>query len=197
MIVNSTDKLLSNWRASPSQHVHCDIVQQCQNLLLEIFGFISFDYDLDVLGEYGSNQNELTKALYHFISSCALVFYAPRIVGIIYTKLSRQHREARATIERYVYQLIDNEMTQSKESRAQRKRTCLIASLVDSLQEDEKAEAKKSEDEKKGKSNLIYISLFRLKCFKLFIYCIALENNTFVTMRIFQVRQFSTVWERS
>ncbi|CAF1278630.1 unnamed protein product [Adineta steineri] len=70
----------------------------------------------------------------------------------MYTKLSRRHRRAKSIITRYIYQMIDNEMTASEESRAQRKRTCLIASLIASLQEDEEMEAKKSENEKKGLS---------------------------------------------
>ncbi|CAM4797688.1 unnamed protein product [Rotaria magnacalcarata] len=152
LIVDCTDKLLSNWSAMPSHHVHCDIVRQCQNLLLEIFGLISFDYNLDTLNEYDSNKNELTRALHVFMSSCALVFYSPPIVGTLYTNLNYRHRQAKAIIERHIYQLMDNEMAQTREARAERKRTCLIASLVASLQEDEEAEAKKSEDEKTGKS---------------------------------------------
>ncbi|CAF2050461.1 unnamed protein product, partial [Rotaria magnacalcarata] len=148
LIVDCTDKLLSNWRTSPSQHIHCDIVEQSQNLLLEIFGLISFDYDLETLSGRTSSQNELTKALHDFMSACELVFYSPSIVGVIYTKLSRQHRQAKTTIARYICQMIDNEMDATPESRAQRKRTCLIASLVASLQEDEAAESKKSEEEK-------------------------------------------------
>ncbi|CAF1027141.1 unnamed protein product [Rotaria sordida] len=44
--------------------------------------------------------------------------------------------------------MMDNEFDQSKESRIQRKRTSLIASLVASLQKDEHIEAKKNEQEK-------------------------------------------------
>ncbi|CAF4178546.1 unnamed protein product, partial [Rotaria sordida] len=43
---------------------------------------------------------------------------------------------------------MDNEFDQSKESRIQRKRTSLVASLVASLQKDEHIEAKKNEQEK-------------------------------------------------
>ncbi|CAF3484987.1 unnamed protein product [Rotaria socialis] len=129
LVVDCTDKLLSNWSAMPSHHVRCDIVRQCQNLLLEIFGLISVDYNLDALNEYDSNHNELTRALHVFMSSCALIFYSPPI-------------------------LMNNEMAQTRESRAERKRTCLIASLVASLQEDEEAKAKKSEDEKTGLSRV-------------------------------------------
>ncbi|CAF1013706.1 unnamed protein product [Adineta steineri] len=152
LIVDCTDKLLSNWRISSSQHIHCDIVAQCQNLLLQIFGLISFDYDLEALDQDDPSKNELTKALHDFMSACELVLVAPRILGVMYTKLSRRHRRAKSIITRYIYQMIDNEMTASEESRAQRKRTCLIASLIASLQEDEEMEAKKSENEKKGLS---------------------------------------------
>jgi hypothetical protein len=159
LIIDCTDKLLSNWRARPSQHIHCDIVQQCQKLLLEIFGLISFDYDLETLDECNSSQNELTKALHDFMSTFEWIFLLPSIVGTIYTKLSPQHRRAKAIIERYIYQMIDNEMAETQESIAQRKRTCLIASLVASLQENEEAEAKKSENEKKGKIYVIRVCL--------------------------------------
>ncbi len=162
LIVDCTDKLVSHWRACPSHYIHCNIVQQCQKLLLQIFGLISFDYDLEAFSEDESNQNELTKALHDFMSACEVVFFSSPIVGTIYTKLSRRHQQAKAVIARYIHNMIDNEMTASRESIAERKRTCLIASFVASLQEDEEAEAKKSEDEKKGKSYLIH---FIFDCF--------------------------------
>lgn len=157
LILTCTDKLLARWRASPHQHIHRDIVQQSQNLLLEIFGLISFDYDLDTISGRTSSQNELSKALQDFMNACELVFFTPSIVGNIYTKLSRRHQRSKATIARYIHRMIDNEMAATPESRAERKRTCLIASFVASLQEDEDAESKKSEDEKKGKTYFVSI----------------------------------------
>lgn len=151
LIMNCTDKLLSNWHAKSIEHIHRDIVQQCQNLLLEIFGLISFDYDLGTLDDHDSNRNELTHALQEFMNSMLLIFFSPKLIGSLYTKLSRRHQQAKATLERYIYQMIDNEMMETKEFRAERKRTCLVASLVDSLQDDEEAEAKKKEDEIRGK----------------------------------------------
>ena len=47
--------------------------------------------------------------------------------------------------------MIEQELAKNLESIAQRKRTSLIASLVSSLQQDEKEEAKKNEEDKKGK----------------------------------------------
>ncbi|CAF1316755.1 unnamed protein product [Rotaria sordida] len=48
--------------------------------------------------------------------------------------------------------MIDQELAEPSEAREHRKKTSLIASLVDSLQTDEKAEESKHEEEKKGLS---------------------------------------------
>jgi hypothetical protein len=55
--------------------------------------------------------------------------------------------------------MIEQELGETEESRTQRKRTSLIASLVASLQPDEKLEATKREEDKKGKDyfNIFYI----------------------------------------
>ncbi len=151
LIIDCTDKLLSNWRARPSQHIHCDIVQQCQKLLLEIFGLISFDYDLETLDECNSSQNELTKALHDFMSIFEWIFFLPPILGTIYTKLSPQHRRAKAIIERYIYQMIDNEMAETQESIAQRKRTCLILHWLPHCKRTKKRKRKRVKMRKKVK----------------------------------------------
>ncbi|CAF2800141.1 unnamed protein product [Rotaria sp. Silwood2] len=150
VIVDCIDKLLTNWRVYPSEHVHCDIVKQSENLMLAIFGWIAFDYDLDTF-DHG-NKNELTQALESYLSILEMVTYSPRIFNLIYMKLSHRHREVKNTIERYLCRMIDNELDQSEESRMQRKRTSLIASLVASLQKDEYIEGKKSEQERTGLS---------------------------------------------
>jgi cytochrome P450 len=152
VIVDCTDKLLDIWRTRANQHLHLDIVQQCQNLLLQIFGLIAFDYDLETLNDDGkSGNNELTKALQDFLSTFEKIIFSPSIVGAIYVKLSRRYRRAKAIIERYIDKMIEQELAESPESVAQRKRTCLIASLVASLQKVEQFEATQSEEEKKGK----------------------------------------------
>jgi hypothetical protein len=46
--------------------------------------------------------------------------------------------------------MIERELNENPKSRLERKRTCLIASLVDSLQQDENAEAMKNEEDRKG-----------------------------------------------
>lgn len=64
VIVECVDKLLDIWRADSSEKVHVNIVQQCQNLVLAIWGFIAFEYDLETLNDTNvSSKNELTRAL--------------------------------------------------------------------------------------------------------------------------------------
>ncbi|CAF1008908.1 unnamed protein product [Rotaria sordida] len=153
LIVDCVDKLLAKWRLSPPGHIYVDIVIQCQNLLLLIFGLIAFNYDLETLddNENGSD-NELTRELRDLLSTMEIVLFSPPVVTNIYLKLSRRHRRAKAIIERYLYRIIEQELNENSESMAQRKRTSLIASLISSLQTNEKLEAIKHDEEKKGLS---------------------------------------------
>ena len=151
IMIDGTDKLLDRWRTRPAEHVHTDIVEQCQNLLLEIFGMIAFDYDLETLNENRSgNKNELTEALRHIMSIFRIIIYTPSIVSTTYMKLSPRYQRARAIVERYLNNMVEQELSESLDSRAERKKISLIASLVSSLQTDEKTEATKKEEEKKG-----------------------------------------------
>jgi len=163
---------LNKWRASPAEKVHLDIVQQCQNLLLVIFGFIAFDYDLETLDDDSTtSNNDLTQALRDLLSIFHTTIHSPIFVSNIYLKLNPRYRRARATIERYCNQIIEQELAENPESIAQRQRTSLIASLVSSLQQDERAEAKKSEEEKKGKFKL-YVKNWKCELFSAVGKCI-------------------------
>ncbi|CAF1292294.1 unnamed protein product [Rotaria sordida] len=148
LIIDCTDELLNNWRSSSSDHIHCDILQQCQNLVMEIFGFIGFDYDFGTLR--GTDNNELAQALKNYIGTWEFGSYLPSFLFGAYLKLSPKCRRTHTTIKRHLYRMIEQELIETPESRAQRKKTSLIASLVASLQTDEQAEERKSEEEKKG-----------------------------------------------
>ena len=151
LIIDYTDKLLNNYRREPLHKVHTDIIDQSQNLLLAIFGYIGFDYDLETLNDDGRpSDNELTRALHYMMGTFQMVFYFPRFVTAVFLQLSPRYRHSRKVIEKYLKQMIDKEMSESAESRAERKRTCLIASLVASRQLNEQEEANKPEEEKKG-----------------------------------------------
>jgi hypothetical protein len=143
---------LTRWQTynNDSTEVHLNMIEQSQQLLLSIFGYIAFDYDLQTLdNEYNSQKNELTQALHVHLGAVTIAILLPRIIGRIYL-LNPAYRQALSTIDRYLEQMIEQELRETPEMRAQRKRTSLIASLVDSLQQDEKLEAKKSEEDKKG-----------------------------------------------
>jgi hypothetical protein len=130
-----------------------DIMEQCQNLLIAIFGFIAFNYDLETLNDdIDAGNNKLAQAIRIVLGVTGTVVHLPNILGVIYLKLSSRYRRAQATIKQYCTQIIDHELKQNSESIAQRKRSSFITSLISSLQQDEKIEAMKSEEEKIGRN---------------------------------------------
>ncbi len=152
-IIDCTDKLLTRWRTynNDSTQIHLNIIEQCQQLLLSIFGYVAFDYDLQTLDdEYNSQKNELTQALHIHLEAALFCIQLPTIIGRIYLSLNPRYRRARAIIDRYLQQMIQQELRETPQMRAERKKTSLIASLVDSLQQDENLEEKKSEENEKG-----------------------------------------------
>ena len=161
LIIDCTDKLLDQWRSQTENdpnHIHLSIVEQCQNLSLAIFGFIGFDYDLQTLEEPTVNKdNKLRKSLSDFLKIFLLTIPIPTFISKIYLKISPRYRHAMITISDYINQIIEQEQRKTPEEIAERRRTSLIASLVGSLQQDEKAEAAKSEEEKKGEYRPSYL----------------------------------------
>ncbi|CAF0778546.1 unnamed protein product [Adineta steineri] len=156
IIVDCTDKLLDQWRLKTDidpNYIHLNIVDQCQNLSLAIFGFIGFDYDLQTLNEYSTNKkNKLRLALSDFLKIFLVTIPIPTFLSRIYLKISPRYRHAMITISTYLNQIILQEQRKTPEEIDERKRTSLIASLIGSLQQDEKLEAIKPEQEKKGLS---------------------------------------------
>jgi hypothetical protein len=149
---------LSRWRADSTPRIHVNISEQCHELLLAIFGIIAFDYDLETLdGESGAGRNELTIALRDFLSTFQMTLQLPNFIAAVYLKFSSRYQRAHTIIEQYLYRMMEREIAQSKEVVEQRKRTCLIASLVGSLQNDEAMEAKKRDEDKKGMFLLLVI----------------------------------------
>lgn len=155
LFVDCTDQLLNQWRSITEidpTHVHRNIVDQCQNLSLAIFGFLAFDYDLQTLEETNINRkNELTEALNDLLEIFIHTTRLPNFLSRLYVKLSPRCQRARATIEKYLYQIIEHEQRQAPEAMITQKRKSLIASLVSSLQQNEDAESRKPEEVRKGK----------------------------------------------
>ncbi len=119
-------------------------------MLLQIFGQIAFDYNLETLENKGNNL--LTQALNDMLNVLDIIYYAPRTFAIVYLKLHFRYQRARRIIDQYLNQMIEQELNENLQSPLERKRTCLIASLVASLQQDENVEAMKNEEARKGLS---------------------------------------------
>ncbi len=154
LIIDCTDKLLDQWRSTTDRdpnHIHVNIVDQCQNLSLSIFGFLAFNYDLQTLEESNINKkNKLTQALNDFLDIFVHTTRLPISLSELYLKFNPRYQRARTVIDEYLNQIIEQEQRKTPEEIAEQKRTSLIASLVTSLQSDEKAEAAKPEQERKG-----------------------------------------------
>jgi cytochrome P450 len=152
-IIDCTDQLLTRWRTfnNDTTQVHLNMIEQCHQLLLAIFGYVAFDYDLQTLDdECNYQKNELTHALNIYENAAWIVVHLPTIIARIYLLLNPQYQQAKSTINRYLQNMIEQELRETPETRAERKRTSLIASLVNSLQHDEKLEEKKLEEDKIG-----------------------------------------------
>jgi len=151
-IINCTDKLLARWREidDPTK-IYLNMNEQTQQLLLASFGFIAFDYDLHTLDdECEKGKKELVCAMDVFLNTAMRVIEMPLIIGHIYLFFNFKYQRARRIIDQYTQRMIDQELAESMEIRAERKRTSLISSLVSALQHDEKMEVTKVEENKKG-----------------------------------------------
>ncbi|CAF3604744.1 unnamed protein product [Rotaria sordida] len=152
LIYDCTDKLLDVWgsQADDPNYIHLDIVKDCQNLLLDIFCFIGFDYDLQTLGNDDSSQsNRLKKSLKDYLDVIALALLLPVTIAKIYVKFNSRYRQALNVIREYTDRIIEQEQSKGSETILERKRKCLIASLVGSRQQDEKIELALPEEKRK------------------------------------------------
>lgn len=150
-IVNCTDKLLHNWRLQFNGEIHTNILDQCQKLLLNLFGLIAFDYELHTFDENTDPTSEqVKKALMGMLSAFRILIYSPRWIAMAYTKLSPSYRRSQKFLKYFVNQIVKQELSNESSLISERKKTCLIASLVAALQKDENVEAMKAEEDKKG-----------------------------------------------
>lgn len=153
LIIDCVDQMLMQWRERPQGAINTDIHEQLQNLLLQIFGFVGFDYDFQsICHETKNSTDELVQALQDITKTFEIITFTPPWISKQWLKYDRRYCRAIEIVNKYIYRMIEQENEASPESRAIRKRTSLIASLVASLQNDEAAEALKSEEEKKGLS---------------------------------------------
>jgi hypothetical protein len=68
------------------------MVEQAQQLLIDIFGLIGFDYDLHTLDDKADNcTNEFVQALYIYISTTVIFAQLPEVMGRIYGDVATRH----------------------------------------------------------------------------------------------------------
>jgi hypothetical protein len=123
------------------------MLEQIKHLSLAIFGYIGFNYDLQTLDGDAGNINELTQALRTIIDFWTTIVYAPKLYSRLLLAFSSKYRRANKTMRHILYEIMENEATGYDQ---QRKKISFIASLVASLQGDEKVESMKPEEQKKG-----------------------------------------------
>ena len=84
-INDCTDKLLGRWQTiNDSTYIHLDMFHQLQQLVLDLFGFIFFGYDLQLLDNKSINEkNELAEALHTVLATAMLVIQMPRAISYI------------------------------------------------------------------------------------------------------------------
>jgi hypothetical protein len=129
------------------------MVKQTQQLFIDIFGFIGFDYDLHALDNTDDNgTNEFARALHIYTSTSMIFAQLPEAMGRIYLFFNLEYRRARQIIDQHLNQMIERELKEIPMTRAKRKRTSFIASLVASLHETENVETANIEENKKGRS---------------------------------------------
>ena len=148
-ILDCTDQLIDQWRRTNDRNeIHLDINEQTQQLLLEIFGLIAFDYDLQIFDHRDEQtQKELIASMDVFFNAIARIVEMPKFIGRVYLFCNFKYRHARSILNNCIERIIDQELAETASMRAERKRTSLIASLVSSLQENETI---KSEEDKRG-----------------------------------------------
>lgn len=151
-ILDCTDKLLDRWRQmNDPNHIHLNINEQTQQLLLAIFGFIAFDYDFQIFDDQCDKEHtKFIASMETFFNTIARVMEMPVVLGRVYLFFNCKHRQACLFMDRYIQRIIDQELRETVAMRAERKRTSLIASLVSSLQQHEDLEAEKPEEDKRG-----------------------------------------------
>ncbi|CAF3293043.1 unnamed protein product [Rotaria sp. Silwood2] len=117
IIIDFTDKLLNIWRNSPNEYVHVNIVQQTQNLLPAIFGFIAFDYDLEALdSDVSPCKNEFVRTFCELLSLFDIDLYLSSALLAICLKVHPRIRRLKAILERNLFQIMKNELNERSES---------------------------------------------------------------------------------
>ncbi len=91
-IVACIDKLLTQWHINNKDptYIHLNMVKKTQQILIDTFGLIGFDYDLHTLDDKDDN------------STIVIFTQLPEVIGCIYLFFNLQYRQARKIIDQYL-----------------------------------------------------------------------------------------------
>ena len=163
MMTNCVDQLIEIWKVRyENKHdtICTCIVTDNQLLLLDLFTLLTFDYNFGNLKYLYESARSLNNGKQHQPSnlSQALSIWLdgfkrirsngmPAVVNYYMLKFDKTYQKALKTLEDYAEKIIDK---CQQEIHADEKPNNLIASLVSSLQKDEKIERQKTEADKIG-----------------------------------------------
>ncbi|CAF1263043.1 unnamed protein product [Adineta steineri] len=164
IITNCVDQLIDIWKQryenKDDDNICTCLVNDNQQLLLDLFTLITFDYDLGNLKRLAKSAislntkenfelSEMTNALFTWLNTLKRITIngIPYFINYYLLKFDRKFQNALKILEKYIEKII---IHCQQETDPDMKPINLVASLVSSLQDDENLERLKPEIEKKG-----------------------------------------------
>ena len=134
-IITGVDQFINEKFVAQDGQIHTDLVIQCQNLFLNVFTHIAFNYDLQSLSE--TDAVNLGKAFTDFVlyaNQFILLTGIPFWLGKILLSIHWKYQRALRTIKHYVMNIIvEEQKRQQDEYDASTRPKNLISSLVSSV----------------------------------------------------------------
>ncbi|CAF0776308.1 unnamed protein product [Rotaria sordida] len=163
IIIDCADQLIHVWKdryQNRDNAICTSIVTDNQQLMLDTFSLLTFDYDLDNLNhlseitnrrntETKTEPSEMSFAMSIWLNALKRVTVngMPTFVNDYLLKIDRQYQHAFGILENHVENIIQN---CQKEMDPNARPVNLVASLISSLQKDEATEKRKPEKEQIG-----------------------------------------------
>ncbi|CAF2181970.1 unnamed protein product [Rotaria magnacalcarata] len=136
-MIACTDRFIDEKLARQNGEIHTDLVEQSQRLLLDIIGFIAFDYDLDSLSSHDGYDlphafNDFVRLGNQFILKNGIPFW----LGKLILRMSSKYQQALRTMKHYVLNVISEEQARQQEENSTTKPKNLVSSLVAAIKKE-------------------------------------------------------------
>jgi cytochrome P450 len=129
-IIECTDRFIDGHLSD--NHIHGDLKVHCQSLLMNIIGFIGFNYDLESV-----MNSSLKKALEDFAFQASLIMMIPSIprwLIKLYFKLNWRYQRSQQLLRELTEKIVEQEQNNQNTMENERPKN-LIASFISSLNE--------------------------------------------------------------